>query len=67
MNLIFSILSTLGTLLLVVATFVVHEITVRPSSAQRTQLANVVWGIAGFAVIAIWFWYFTAKGKRKRD
>ncbi|MDB5384654.1 MAG: hypothetical protein JWM11_300 [Planctomycetaceae bacterium] len=63
MNLIFSVLSTFGTLVLVVATFVGFEIMVQPSSIQRNQVANVVWGIAGCLVIAIWVWYFAAKDK----
>ena len=65
-KLILSILSTLGVLVLVVATFVVHEMTRHPSSIQRTQFANVVWIFAGFAVIAIWAWYFYARGKNRR-
>jgi len=64
-NLLFSVLASLGTLVLVVATFVVFEVTAHPSSVQRTQVANVVWAMAGVAVIAIWVWYFRAKGKAR--
>jgi len=66
-NLIFSILSTLGTLVLVVATFVVFEVGHARTSAQRGEFANVVWAVEGLAVIAIWAWYFSAKHKKKRD
>jgi len=65
-NLILSILSTLGTLVLVVATFVVFETSHARTSAQRGQFANVVWPLAGLVVIAIWVWYFKAKHKQKR-
>lgn len=65
MSLLWTILSTIGLLVLAVGCLVVFELTVQPSSAQRTQIANVVWPVTGVLFLCLWGW-FLAGGKRKK-
>jgi hypothetical protein len=58
-----TVLLTLAVFVLLVAAFVVFEVSVRPSSTQRQQVANVGWTVAGLLVVALWAW-FLARGKR---
>jgi hypothetical protein len=48
-----------------VATFVVFEVSVRPSASQRQQVANMGWTVAGLLVVALWAW-FLARDKRRK-
>jgi hypothetical protein len=60
-----TVLSTLGVLALTVGTLVVFETAVRPTSAQRQQMANVIWPVAGLLIIAIWAWFLAPRKRGK--
>ena len=62
---LWTILATVAVAALAVGSLVLFEFTVRPSSAQRTQAANVVWPVAGVLVVGVWGW-FLAGGKRRK-
>jgi hypothetical protein len=64
-SLLWTILSTVALVVLAVASLVVFELTVRPSSVQRQQIANVVWPLTGVLFLALWGW-FLAGGKRRK-
>ncbi len=65
MSVLWTILGSIALVVLAIASLVVFELTVRPSSAQRTQIANVVWPVAGVLFLALWGW-FLAGGKRRK-
>jgi hypothetical protein len=44
--------------MLTVVKFAVFEVSVRPSSVQHQQTANVVWPVAGLLVVPLWAWFF---------
>jgi hypothetical protein len=51
--------------LLMVAAFVLFEVSIHPSPSQRQRVANVGWTVAGLLVVALWAW-FLARDKRRR-
>ncbi len=65
MSVLWTILSCIALVVLAIAGLVVFEMTVHPSSAQRQQVANVVWPVTGVLFLALWGW-FLAGGKRKK-
>ncbi len=65
MSVLWTILGSIALVVLAIASLVVFELTVRPSSGQRTQIANVVWPVTGVLFLALWGW-FLAGGKRKK-
>ena len=65
MSLKWTLLVTFAVGVLMVATFVVFEVSVRPSASQRQQVANMGWTVAGLLVAALWAW-FLARGKRQK-
>ncbi len=64
MSLKWTLLTTLALFVLVIATFVVFEFTVRPLPSRRQQFANGVWTLAGLLFLALWAWFSLRKGKR---
>jgi hypothetical protein len=65
MSLLWTILSTLVLGVLTIAALYLFEISVHPNSAQRQQVANVVWPVAGLLCVLLWVWFFKS-GKRGR-
>jgi hypothetical protein len=61
-----TLVATVAVVVLVVATFVAFEISTHPSPSQRQRIANVVWPVAGLAVVGLWGWFFVNGGRRKR-
>ena len=67
MSLLWTVVSTLAVLVLTVLVFVVFEVTIRPGSMQRQQIAKVVWPVAGLLVVALWSYYLAMKKRPIRD
>lgn len=65
MSLLWTVLSTLAVGVLAIAAFVVFEVTVGPTSAQRQQFASGVWSLAGLIVVALWVGYSIRRRRSK--
>ena len=64
-SLLWTFLSTLAVGVLTIASFVIFEVVVQPTSARRQEVANVVWILAGLTVVVLWVWHSFRRRRAK--